>query len=32
MVDWGVFTPPSDWERYSVSPEVTARANKAQKL
>lgn len=20
MVDWGVFTPPADWERYKVSP------------
>jgi hypothetical protein len=32
MVDWGVFTPPADWERYAVSPEVTARIAKAQKL
>ena len=32
MVDWGVFTPPRDWERYAVKPEVTDRVNKAAKL
>jgi len=32
MVDWGVFTPPADWEPYAVSPEVTARVNKAREL
>ena len=32
MVDWGVFTPPRDWERYAVKPEVTDRVNKASKL
>ena len=32
MVDWGVFTPPQDWEPYAVKPEVTDRVNKAGKL
>jgi hypothetical protein len=32
MVDWGVFTPPKDWERYTIKPEVTDRVNKAGKL
>jgi hypothetical protein len=32
MVDWGVFTPPADWERYAVKPDVAARINRASKL
>lgn len=32
MVAWGVFTPPADWEPYSVKPEVAERIRRAGSL
>lgn len=30
MIDWGVYTPPRDWERYSVSDAVTDRVEQGR--
>jgi hypothetical protein len=32
MVDWGVFTPPADWEPYVVKQEIAERIRRAGSL
>jgi len=31
MVEWGIYTPPADWQPHDIDPEVTARIEKAAK-